>query len=76
MTNKSKMLNWYCNLKSLGFSYVDTANLFHMLLESWLVNSVYVLKINVLSKLTVIPHDFKDFLSMGFISVLEEGIGR
>lgn len=55
---------------------MNTANLFHMLLESWLVNSVYVLKINVLSKLTATPHDFKDFLSMGFISVLEEGIGR
>lgn len=55
---------------------MSTDNLFHMLLKSWLVNSVYVLKINVLSKLTATPHDFKEFLSMDFISVLEEGVGR
>lgn len=55
---------------------MNTANLFHVLLESWFLNSVYVLKVNVLSKLTATPHNLKDFLSMGFISVLEEGVGR
>lgn len=48
VNDKSKALNWYWNLKYWGFSYVNAANSFHMLLKNWLVNSVYVLKINVL----------------------------